>query len=150
MKKLLVFSVLFLAIIVSCKKEIVTVDVSEETEKKEILAIMKAQEKAWSNHDLEGFMQGYWKSDSLKFYGSNGITFGWDKTLANYKKGYPTKDHSGELKFKVNDISKINSGAYFVMGAYHLTRKVGNANGVFMIIFKKINGEWKIIADTSC
>ena len=150
MKKLLVFSVLFLAIIVSCKREVVTVDVSEETEKQEILAIMKAQEKAWSNHDLEGFMQGYWKSDSLKFYGSNGITLGWDKTLANYKKGYPTKDHSGELKFKVNDISKINNDAYFVMGAYHLTRKVGDANGVFMIIFKKINNEWKIIADTSC
>ncbi|TFG89432.1 MAG: DUF4440 domain-containing protein, partial [Candidatus Atribacteria bacterium] len=28
--------------------------------------------------------------------------------------------------------------------------KVGNADGIFMIIFKKIKGEWKIIADTSC
>ncbi|CAM1363808.1 conserved protein of unknown function [Tenacibaculum soleae] len=148
MKKLLISSILLLLIIISCKKEVVKV--SEETEKQEILAIMKTQEKAWSNHDLEGFMQGYWKSDSLKFYGSNGITFGWNKTLANYKKGYPTKEHSGELKFKINDISKITEGAYSVMGEYHLTRKVGNANGVFMIIFKKIKGKWKIIADTSC
>lgn len=148
MKKLLISSILLLLIIISCKKEVVKV--SEETEKQEILAIMKTQEKAWSNHDLEGFMKGYWKSDSLKFYGSNGITFGWNKTLANYKKGYPTKEHSGELKFKINDISKITNGAYSVMGEYHLTRKVGNANGVFMIIFKKIKGQWKIIADTSC
>ena len=110
---------------------------------------MDAQQIAWSKHDLEGFMQGYWKSDSLKFYGSNGVTLGWEKTLANYKRGYPTPDHSGTLKFKINDISKINEGAYFVMGEYHLTRKVGDANGIFMIIFKKINGEWKIIADTS-
>lgn len=123
---------------------------SESEEKEAILNIMKIQEKAWSNHDLEGFMQGYWKSDSLKFYGSSGLTYGWKKTLANYKKGYPTKDHSGTLKFKINDISKISNGSYFVMGEYHLTRKVGNANGVFMIIFKKINGKWKIIADTSC
>ena len=150
MKKLLVYSILFLVVIVSCKRAPVKIAISEEVEKQEILSIMKAQEKAWSNHDLEGFMQGYWKSDSLKFYGSNGITFGWDKTLANYKKRYPTKDHSGELKFKVNDISKINNEAYFVMGEYHLKRKIGNADGVFMIIFKKINGEWKIIADTSC
>lgn len=111
---------------------------------------MDAQQKAWSKHDLEGFMQGYWKSDSLKFYGSNGVTLGWEKTLSNYKKGYPTAEHSGTLNFKINDISKINEGAYFVMGEYHLTRKVGDANGVFMIIFKKINGEWKIVADTSC
>ena len=121
-----------------------------EQDKKEIIRIMKVQEEAWSKHDLEGFMQGYWKSDSLKFYGSNGLTYGWNKTLENYKKGYPTPDHSGTLNFKINDISQIENESYYVMGEYHLTRKVGNADGIFMIIFKKINGEWKIIADTSC
>lgn len=120
------------------------------TNKEEILNVMKAQEIAWSNHDLVGFMDGYWRSDSLKFYGSNGLTYGWNKTLANYKKGYPTKDHTGTLKFKINDISKIYKKSYYVMGEYHLTRKAGNANGIFMIIFKKIKGKWKIVADTSC
>ena len=148
MKKLLTV-IFLLALFVACKEE-ATQTVSEETEKQEILSVMKAQEEAWSNHDLEGFMKGYWKSDSLKFYGRNGITFGWQKTLDNYKKGYPTKEHSGTLTFKVNDISKITNGAYSVMGEYHLKRAVGDANGVFMIIFKKIQGEWKIIADTSC
>ena len=56
----------------------------------------------------------------------------------------------GSLKFKINDISKINDDAYYVMGEYILTRTVGNANGIFMIIFRKIDGVWKIIADTSC
>jgi len=45
---------------------------TEEQDKKDILAIMDMQQIAWSKNDLEGFMQGYWKSDSLKFYGSNG------------------------------------------------------------------------------
>lgn len=130
--------------IISCSKS------NPEQDKQAIIGIMKTQEKAWSNHDLEGFMQGYWKSDSLKFYGSNGLTYGWEQTLANYKKGYPTKDHSGALNFKINDITQISEDAYYVMGEYHLTRPVGDANGVFMIIFKKINGEWKIVADTSC
>jgi len=134
----------FLGLIVS------NAQTNETTDKKTILSVLNLQEKAWSNHDLEGFMQGYWKNDSLKFYGSSGLTYGWDKTLSNYKKGYPTKDDTGILKFKINDISKINEDSYFVMGEYYLTRKVGDANGVFMIIFKKINGEWKIIADTSC
>ena len=143
MKKLL-FLFATILILSSCSTS------TEEQDKKEILAIMDAQQIAWSKHDLEGFMKGYWKSDSLKFYGSSGITYGWDKTLANYKKGYPTPDHSGTLKFKINDITKIETASYYVMGAYHLTRKVGDANGVFMIIFKKIKGQWKIVADTSC
>ena len=145
MKKIILLFALAL-VVASCATNTTT----EQEDKTAILEVLKTQEKAWSNHDLEGFMQGYWKNDSLKFYGSNGLTYGWDKTLANYKRGYPTKDHSGTLNFKINDISKIQDGAYFVMGEYHLTRKVGDANGVFMIIFKKIDGEWKIVADTSC
>jgi len=123
---------------------------TEQGEKDAILAVMKIQEQAWSNNDLEGFMQGYWKSDSLKFYGSNGLTKGWQKTLDNYKKGYPTKEHSGTLNFTIDDISKIEKESYSVMGQYHLKRSIGDANGVFIIIFKKIDGKWKIIADMSC
>ena len=122
----------------------------ENTDVNAILKVMKDQEKAWSNHDLEGFMQGYWKSDSLKFYGSNGLTKGWYKTLSNYKRGYPTKEHSGTLRFNINDISRISNDSYWVMGEYHLKRSVGDAEGVFIIIFKKINDEWKIVADMSC
>ena len=123
---------------------------TEQEDKNAIIKVMKSQEEAWSNHDLEGFMNGYWKSDSLKFYGSSGLTAGWKKTLANYKIGYPTKAYSGSLNFKINDISRIDESSYFVMGEYHLIRKIGNADGVFMIIFKLIDGKWKIIADTSC
>ena len=123
---------------------------SELNDKKAILKLLEAQQKAWSNNDIEGFMEGYWKNDSLKFYGANGLTYGWDNTLANYKKRYPTKDYSGALNFKINDISKIDKDSYFVMGEYFLQRPIGDANGIFMIIFKRIDGHWKIIADTSC
>ena len=123
---------------------------SEKEDKAAIQSVMALQEKAWSNNDLEGFMQGYWKSDSLKFYGSSGLTKGWQQTLDNYKKCYPTKEHSGTLTFKINDISKIDEGSYWVMGEYFLKRSVGDANGVFIIIFKKIDDEWKIVADMSC
>ena len=85
-----------------------------------IRLVLEKQVTAWNKHDLEGFMDGYWKSDQLKFYGASGLTLGWDQTLANYKKRYPTK------------------------------REIGDAEGVFIIIFKQINGEWKIVADMSC
>lgn len=127
-----------------------TIAQTEKHDKAIILATLKAQEKAWNKGDLEGFMQGYWKSDSLKFYGKNGLTLGWQKTLQNYKKSYPTAEYTGSLKFTIDAITKIENGSYYVMGQYNLTREAGNANGVFLIIFKKINDQWKIIADMSC
>ena len=121
-----------------------------EDDKTAILKVMKDQEIAWSQNDLEGFMKGYIKSDSLKFFGNSGLTKGWQQTLDNYKKGYPTKDHSGTLNFEIIDISPIENQSYWVMGKYFLSRKVGDANGVFLIVFKKINNEWKIVEDMSC
>jgi hypothetical protein len=147
--------VLCLVISISCKSQVSpevskVASTTEKEDKTAILAVMKLQEEAWSANDLVGFMQGYWKNDSLKFYGSSGLTKGWQQTLDNYKKGYPTKEHSGTLNFKINDISKIDEGSYWVMGEYYLKRSVGDANGVFIIIFKKIEGVWKIVADMSC
>ena len=124
--------------------------IETKDDKTEIRKVMADQQEAWNNYDLEGFMRGYWKSEELKFYGSNGVTYGWNNTLARYKKAYPSREYSGTLKFAINDISMISKDAYYVMGEYHLERSVGNADGIFMIIFKKINGEWKIISDTSC
>ena len=106
-----------------------------ENDKTAILKVMNTQELAWSQNDLDGFMEGYLHSPSLKFYGKSGLTEGWQQTLDNYKKGYPTKEATGTLNFKVEAISKISSDSYSVMGAYHLKREVGDANGVFLIIF---------------
>ena len=123
---------------------------TEKTDKDAIMTILNTQADSWSNNNIEAFMAGYWKNDSLKFFGASGITYGWQNTLDNYKKRYPTKEHTGKLDSKINSISKVTDGAYYVMGEYYLKRSLGDANGIFMIIFKKINGEWKIISDTSC
>ena len=122
---------------------------AQNPDKEAIKSLLKVQRQAWNNYDIEGFMEGYWKSEDLKFYGSNGVTYGWDNTLERYKKAYPTKEHFGTLEFVLNEISIIDKGSYYVMGEYHLKRTIGNADGIFMIILKKIKGEWKIIADTS-
>ncbi|TNJ45227.1 nuclear transport factor 2 family protein [Tamlana fucoidanivorans] len=122
---------------------------SEEADIKAINKVLKKQRIAWSNNDLETYMEGYWKSDSLKFYSQSGVTYGWKNTLERYQKAYPSEEHTGKLSFRINDVSKINDGAYFVLGEYHIKREIGNADGIFMLVFKKINGEWKIIADTS-
>jgi ketosteroid isomerase-like protein len=120
-----------------------------ESSKKEINAMMLQTAEDWSKGDLEAFMEGYIKSDSLKFVGSNGITYGWQQTLDNYKKGYPTKDHTGTLTFNLLEFDQLAKDVFLVIGEYHLKRNVGDADGLFSIILKRIDGKWKIIADHS-
>ena len=114
-----------------------------------IREIMATQEAAWNKGDLEAFMEGYWKSDSLKFIGSKGLNYGWQKTLENYKRSYPDPAAMGRLTFSDVTVELISEDAAFVIGKWHLKRKAGDLSGYYTLLWKKIKGEWVIVADHS-
>ena len=111
--------------------------------------IMAAQELAWNRGDLEGFMDGYWHSDSLRFIGSKGLTYGWQQTLDNYKKSYPNADAMGQLKFTILSVEQLSRRSAYVIGKWHLTRKAGDLSGHYTLLWKKKGGKWMIVADHS-
>ncbi len=93
-------------------------------------------------------MEGYWKSDSLMFIGSNGITYGWQSTFNNYKKRYPDRATMGALKFDILKMDFHSKNTCWLLGKWHLTRpEKGDVGGYFTLIFKKINGKWLIVSD---
>lgn len=114
-----------------------------------ILALLASQEHAWNNGDINQFMHGYWENDSLVFVGKNGLTYGYNNTLANYKKNYPSKTQMGQLKFTILSLKAIGTEFYSIIGKWELARTVGNLSGHYTLLLRKINGEWKIISDHS-
>jgi len=123
--------------------------IDEQKDKEEITIALNKSAEDWSNGDIEAYMDVYWKSDKLQFIGKNGVTYGWQQTLNNYKKGYPTKEHTGILTFNILNINFLAKDLYSLTGEYHLERNVGNADGIYTLIFKKIGGKWVIISDHS-
>lgn len=118
-------------------------------EGEEIKKVLFAQRDAWNRGDLEGYMEGYWKSDSLKFIGKSGITMGWVKTLNNYRKGYPDKAAMGKLEFTIIELSILSKESAFMIGKWDLKREKDSPGGYFTLLWKKIKGEWKVTADHS-
>ena len=121
-----------------------------ELDRMDIEQVLFAQAEAWNKGDLEGFMDGYWNSDQLTFIGSRGLTRGWTTTLENYKKSYPDLVTMGKLKFDVLQLSQISGNSYYMVGRYTLKRAEDEPTGIFMLIWKKINGKWTVIADQTC
>lgn len=111
-----------------------------------VLENMNAQQESWNNGNIKGFMEYYWKSDSLKFIGSKGITYGWQKTLDNYLKGYPSKEAMGVLKFTIKESSQLSPSSIYVIGQWEL-QKEKPAGGYFTLLWKKIDGKWVIVSD---
>jgi hypothetical protein len=118
-----------------------------EQNKKAIIAVMDSQAQSWSNGDIDGFMNGYWKSDSLRFLGRRGLTKGWQTTLDNYKKSYPDKKTMGILKFNYISFEAMNEKCIFVVGKWALEREKDTLSGYYSLIWKEIDGQWKVIFD---
>jgi len=115
-----------------------------------IRMVMKQQQNDWNTGDLDAFMQGYWKSDSLRFVSNFKVTYGWQATLDNYKRGYPSKEAMGKLKFDLMDFDILSSEAAIVLGRYTLEYPSGPVTGLFTLTWKKLNNQWKIVSDMTC
>ena len=116
--------------------------------RRDIVALLTEQTAAWNKGDIPGFMQGYWKSDSLVFIGRKGPTYGWQPTLANYQKGYPNAAAMGKLDFSGLRVSLLAPEAAQVVGHWHLARPTeGDVGGHFLLVLRKIDGQWKVVAD---
>ena len=123
--------------------------VTETIAEEQIKLVMKFQEASWNRGNVAEYMKGYWKSDSLIFVGAKGPTYGWSQTLANYLKSYPTPEKMGQLAFEFVKIEILSPVDAFVIGKWQLKRKEDTLQGYFSLLWKKIDGEWVIVADHS-
>ncbi len=122
---------------------------AQKAPEKYISATLEQQTNAWNKGDLAAFMEPYWHNDSLRFIGKSGITYGWQQTLDNYKKNYPTPEAMGTLDFTIIKLEKLSGQYYSVIGKWHLARTIGDLQGYFTLLWKKINGKWVIVQDHS-
>lgn len=112
-----------------------------------ILKTLADQQAAWNEGNIEKFMEGYWKSDSMQFIGKRGINYGWKQTLESYKKGYPDTVAMGKLTFDILRINPVSADAAFLTGRFHLKRSIGDASGIFTLVLRKIDGKWLVVYD---
>lgn len=96
---------------------------AQKSQKNLILELLEEQRQAWNRGDINEYMQGYNKSDSLLFVGKSGPQYGWNNTLNNYKKSYPDKSAMGYLSFDIKEIRMISADYAFVLGAWNLKRE---------------------------
>lgn len=118
--------------------------------KADIIQVMKTQEADWNRGDIKAFMEGYWKSDKLRFSSNRKTTFGWQQTYEAYLRGYPDKAAMGVLGFDIDHIDVLSKDAAVLLGKFSLEYPDRNVGGMFTLTWRKINGQWRIISDMTC
>jgi uncharacterized protein (TIGR02246 family) len=112
-----------------------------------IKAVIEAQRDAWNKGDIEGYMEGYEKSDNTVFVSGDNVTRGWKTVLERYKKSYDSREKMGQLEFSDLEITMLSKDSAVVLGRWLLKRSQDEPHGRFSLIFKKTASGWRIIHD---
>ncbi len=109
--------------------------------------LLSDQVKAWNRGDIEGFMKGYWNSDSTVFVSGGNLSRGYNQLLARYKQTYDTREKMGRLEFTDLAIRTISSRAAIVTGVFRLYRSKDQPWGRFTLVVEKKPEGWRITHD---
>jgi len=112
-----------------------------------IRAVLDTQVAAWNRGDIQGFMDGYARSDDIVFISGDSLTHGWQTVLDRYKKGYDTREKMGTLLFSELAITVIGKDAAVATGRWQLTREKDMPRGRFTLIFRRRPEGWRIVHD---
>jgi beta-aspartyl-peptidase (threonine type) len=116
-----------------------------------IRKVLGLQTQAWNQGDLEGYMQGYWKSPDLTFYSGGTITGGWEATLERYRKRYQSEGKEmGRLDFPEETVEMLGPDAAVAYGRWRLALSGGKEmKGLYTVILKRLEEGWRIAHDHS-
>ena len=114
-----------------------------------IRAVLDAQVSAWNRGDIDGFMDGYWRSPETVFASGDTVTRGWQTVLERYKKSYDSREKMGVLTFSELEITVLSKDAALVLGRWRLKRANDEPHGTFSLLFRKMKTGWRIVHDHS-
>lgn len=115
----------------------------------DIRAVLQTQQDAWNRGDIEGFMNGYWRSDETVFVGGD-VRRGWKNVLEYYKTKYSDREKMGMLTFSDFEITTLGPDSALVLGSWKLDFAGGkNVHGKTTLIFRRFPEGWRIVHDHS-
>lgn len=90
-----------------------------------VLSVMERQVAGWNSGSIETFMDGYERSDSLRFASGGSVTYGWNTMLERYRRSYSSAEKMGTLEFSDIAVTLLSPSAALVFGTWtlHTTRR---------------------------
>jgi ketosteroid isomerase-like protein len=114
---------------------------------KAIEKILFDQVAAWNAGDIDGYMKGYWNSDSTVFVSGGNLTRGYSSVLSRYKKSYDTREKMGKLEFAELQVRMITQTLGVATGVWRLHRANDQPWGRFTLLVEKKSEGWRIVHD---
>lgn len=116
---------------------------------KEIQALIFGANERWNAHDIDGFMEGAWKSNDFLMVIDAQEIRGWAEALAAYKRGYSDPATMGTVVCDRLETQLITSEVALAVMRWTLVLKGGKVLGTSTMVVRKFADGWKVVSDHS-
>ncbi len=113
----------------------------------EIRTVLQNQAEAWNRGDIEGFMNGYARSETTAFVSGDQVTHGWQPVFERYKKRYPDRAAMGKLTFSEMEVQVFSTDAAVAKGRWELERAGDHPRGRFTLLLSRLPEGWRVVYD---
>lgn len=116
----------------------------------EISSMMDASARAWTDGDLDGFMDSYESGAGVTYVTPAGVVRGRDAIRARYAPRFAGGARPDSLSFENVEVDLLAPHLANVIAYYRLSRGDSTtARGPTSLVMRKHDGHWRIIHDHS-
>jgi uncharacterized protein (TIGR02246 family) len=113
-----------------------------------LVDVIAAQQRAWNEGDLEGFLANYEEGFDVVLAGAHGVTRGWTEILEHYRSSFAGPRSMGRLTLTPRRVDLLGPEHARVTGEWSVLRDPRTTEkGVFTRILERREKRWVIIHD---
>jgi uncharacterized protein (TIGR02246 family) len=111
---------------------------------KEIYDQVNRAVEAWNRHDLDAYLDGFWRSDSLILVVEGETVRGWDLLSKALHTGYPNPAEMGNLTLDRVQVQMLSSDLAVALTWDTVSFPKKKEFGTSTIVMKKLPEGWRV------
>ena len=111
---------------------------------KEIYDQVNRSVEAWNRHDLDAYLDGFWRSDSLILVVEGETVRGWDLLSKALHTGYPNPAEMGNLTLDRVQVQMLSSDLALALTWDTVSFPKKKEFGTSTIVMKKLPEGWRV------
>jgi ketosteroid isomerase-like protein len=119
------------------------------SDEEQVYKVILDQVKYWNAHDIEHYMECFWKSPDLLVVNDGEQVIGWAEVLATYQRGFPNRNEMGVSTLQRVKIERLGENFFLALSWFTIHANGRDSYSTDTMIFRKFPEGWKIISDHS-
>jgi uncharacterized protein (TIGR02246 family) len=79
------------------------------TDEQQIIALLGRMTERWNAHDIDGYMDVFWRSPDLCYVCNGQEVMGWGNLMAEYQRGFPDRSTMGAVHVDRTLVQIVNA-----------------------------------------